>query len=326
MVPAISSISTHVVSSRTHGLLAKHQLQDLWISSSITSSVPRCGNSVGSINAVLRPAGLWTTFGLIQGMRLCMSVYDMIYIIYVCKCIYTRRYWYAYENQYDNCSCLETCMYSTHPSRCMWGLGWLPPKSHMFLASIGTHGGRGMLWSARRLTWLHQAKGHRKFLADHAQSQAYEHHRPAWEAITEVVRIMLRGQHLYRIQRGVAWIFAVPGGKAVSWFFMDFMEKIAGIFHSRPRFLSVSGFPALVRIGRDFGLRGNSQLLVAPEMPSLRAIDGNVEVQPSSLDQGDHGRFHQENLPVDPRTKRSQWRSSRAYFLFSSYVNRFQSV
>jgi hypothetical protein len=41
-------------------------------------------------------------------------------------------------------------------------------------------------------------------------------------------------------------------------------------------------------------------------MPSLRAIDGNVEVQPSSLDQGDHGRFHQENLPVDPRTKRSQ--------------------
>jgi hypothetical protein len=61
-------------------------------------------------------------------------------------------------------------------------------------------------------------------------------------------------------------------------------------------------------------------------MPSLRAIDGNVEVQPSSLDQGDHGRFHQENLPVDPRTKRSQWRSSRAYFLFSSYVNRFQSV
>ena len=34
----------------------------------------------------------------------------------------------------------------------------------------------------------------------------------------------------------------------------------------------------MVRIGRDFGLRGNSQLLVAPEMPSLRAIDGNVEV------------------------------------------------
>ena len=146
-----------------------------------------------SINARLRPAGLWTTFGLIQGMRLCMSVYDMNYIIYVCKCIYTRRYWYAYENQYDNGSCLETCINSTHPSRCMWGLGWLPPKNHMFLASIGTHGGRGMLWSARRLTWLHQAKGHRKFLADHAQSQAYEHHRPAWEAITEVVRIMLRG-------------------------------------------------------------------------------------------------------------------------------------
>ena len=93
---------------------------------------------------------------------------------------------------------------------------------------------------------------------------------------------------------------------------MDFMEKIKGHFSfpAACHRLSVSGFPALVRIGRDFGLRGNSQLLVAPEMPSLRAIDGNVEVQPSSLDQpsdqGDHGRFHQENLPVDPRTKRSQ--------------------
>ena len=42
--------------------------------------------------------------------------------------------------------------------------------------------------------------------------------------------------------------------------------------HQRP------GFPALVRIGWDFSLRGNSKLLAAPAMPSLRAIDGNVEV------------------------------------------------
>lgn len=97
------------------------------------------------------------------------------------------------------------------------------------------------------------------------------------------------------IQRGVAWIF-LPGGKAVSWISWNKSQACFIPGRHRP---PVSGFPALVRIGRDFGLRGNSQLLVAPEMPSLRAIDGNVEVQPAwiSLDQGDHGRFHQENLP-----------------------------
>ena len=65
----------------------------------------------------------------------------------------------------------------------------------------------------------------------------------------------------------------------------DFLVGLGpGIFHSQIAMWPpvTSGFPALVRIGRDFGLRGNSQLLVAPEMPSLRAIDGNVEVQPGA--------------------------------------------